>query len=468
MDALQQVSQKEFFTKVLDGLNDDGCVTYLYDKNYHSPLGDYTNMKTGEIAGEKLFRVKSFDELFDALERYGDTIQHYIPTLMMDTWSHTKGHDSSYVRLKKVMVFDCEFGSLEETISRFKEIGIVPWFVVESRNKGYHVYVLHKDVIGTPKAINLWRAIQRIIAKRIGSDLGALGVRHQFWVPRKMIWRCRESKIYTIDELIEIKKKMEQDNRLLREKPSGVVISHTVNEVWKDPAILRLLNAEVDFSIQSRNHTAFTIALIHYYVAKKLNTSLSDAKLECLTYLTGEWFDKIQWVQKIGEPFTSKEIRDSVNSAFSGDYAGPSMEWIETLAGIKCGVTLYGDTYIRKDKSEGGRSNLRENTLEILSFLSEPYEGLQKDLVRHLEDRGMAKRTVTGLFPRLRDEGYIMYETKNGKKSGTKYELTEKGMEFLNLKVVDQMFGTTQQWKDDGTIEALFIDTKHNRDKMVL
>jgi predicted transcriptional regulator len=430
------VTQQEFLLGVLNGLDKGDCVTYLYNEYFHSPLGPY--FKDGKFQGEDLFRVASFEDLFNALETRDD-IAHFIPTLFMKTYSRTRGHTKDYIREKRCMSFDFEGVTPEEIIRRFNQIGLVPYFINRSRTFGYHAHVLHSPIIGTKKAMGLWDAIQNAIVYKVGSDPYATGIRHNFYLPNT-IWKCEGTRIYSIDELIDIKKVIDAEIRANKiwNNSGGEILSLTERQILQDPAIQVLLHAKFDIERTSRNCVAFTISLLYYYLAIKQHKNLEDTKLECLEFLTGEWLAKVSYVPKSGEVFDGKEIQCTVNSAFSGDYSGPHTKIISELAGIPCNIH-FGSKYVRKSKQEGGRRNQKENIMEILSFLrNSPFSGLQKDLVSSLEKNGMAKRTTTCLIAQLKQEGYISYKAQSGSKSGSEYTLTETGEDFLRLKLVEK------------------------------
>lgn len=469
--GLIEISQEEFLLQVLDGLDDEKCVTYLYNKDYHSPLGCYKDPKTQNYV-QKLMRIHSFDELFKQIKCRSD-IEHYLPALMLKTTSASKGDTKDYIREKRVMVFDFDVKiSPNDIKDRFAQVGLVPNYIVKSRHNGYHAYLLHSPVSGTKKAMTLWESIQRALVLKLDSDSGAMGIRHLFYVP-KHILLSEDGKVHEIDDLVDLKKSIEDETCKYRERPSGDIVSISSNQIWNDPAIVALLNADFDFEQKSRNHAVYTIALLHKYMAKKEHRNLDDAKLDCLEYLTTDWLRKVTTIRKPSGDFTALEIRDTVNSAFHGKSSGPTTKWIEELAEIRCEVNLYGDTYIRKDKSDGGRNNLRENVLGILSFLKQkPFVGLQKDLIRELIGLGLAKSTITRLMPILKEEDYISYETKSGSKTGATYSLTKKGQEFLEFKIMERTiydsFGESNTIEDDGTIAKLFSEEDFDWNKKAI
>lgn len=297
------------------------------------------------------------------------------------------------------------------------EFGMEANYIWETRTPGhYAASFLIEPITGTTQSIYLYEAIVKRMAILVGADYSAINANNLYTKPRKGIWKF-SNQIRDIEEF-KIFLENEEVNELLRKQhEEKVITSFTEKRVWNDPAIKALMTAEFG---QYRNHGAFTIALLYY----ALGYDQDDA--EEFFYEKQEdgysWWDKVNFNElSYAGYFPKREIRDSVKSAFSGRYHGPSREWIYMLTGIDFPINLYKSSYIKK---EDGYQNGDDVRRKILEWVRENNGKTikQTELIELLD---VKRRTFINIIQQLQKEGLINFETSRGRySSGTTFYYT--------------------------------------------
>lgn len=312
------------------------------------------------------------------------------------------------------------------------ELGLYPSYVWETETPGnYQMSFLIVPITGTPKTVYLYECIARRLAVMFGADLGAINANNLYRKPRKGVWKFSDH-ILDIDDFKIIFEDDENEAKIKEIREEGKLVSFTEEQIWRHESIQMLLQAEF---LQWRNHAAFTIALLYYAMGKDPDDVIDFF----YTPLPGEkasWWEKVNDDRFGGAYFPKREIRDSVKSAFSGKYHGPSKAWIYLLTGVEFPFNLYKSSYIKK---ENGYISGDATRRKIIDWVREN-DGVtikQPELAHQL---GLKERSLKRKIKELKDEGVIDFETKKGRhSSGTTFHYTYQAHEKFQI-VEDHKF----------------------------
>ncbi|TVY06921.1 hypothetical protein [Paenibacillus cremeus] len=339
------------------------------------------------------------------LMKYVDWAAHFIPNGFFK-WQDQNKENLRHLRW---MVFDFELRRSDgraflpqEVYQIFTNEGLEPSMVAPSRTVGnYHVYVAHTEMTGHTKSIYLYEKIQRYYAEKIGTDLGALGAHHPFYLCKKA-WSFGLT-IHNMDELKERWIKDLRDNSV-KEREDSKYVNFKAEQIWKHDAIVALMGCNFN---GRRNEAALTLALLFYAMGK--------TKDEASAFLMGEWYDQ---ARKLGiKPFYPSEVLKAIRQAYSEKFYGPKREYIEALTGIEFPLNIYG--YARRvDKRKGKyRKNKNQTINAILEFIRShggEVQIFQKDLIAQLVGEGFAERSLKRHLLQLKKNGIITYDDSRG------------------------------------------------------
>jgi len=336
---------------------------------------------------------------------YKEWASHFVPNGFYK-WNDRSNENLRHLRW---LVFDFELlksngerFTPHEVFNIFYESGLQPTFISRSKTNGcYHVYVAHGEMTGHTRSIYLHNKIQKYYVSKIGCDEGAIGASQGFRIPKYVYFYGLH--IHDVDELkkevaTEVNRKAQEDTR------QGQVLSFKEAQIWNDEAIKALMECEF---VGSRNHAAFTIALLYY--------ALGKPKEECAEFLW-EWYQTARTLRP--QPFYPSEIRKTLKSAFSGKYRGPKREYIEAITGIDFPYNIYGSRKRKVDPRTGEYRKLKnENTQAIVEFLrghGGQVTMFQKDIIAELKSKGFSERSLKRHFKQLKDKGIITYNVSKG------------------------------------------------------
>lgn len=266
----------------------------------------------------------------------------------------------------------------------------------------YHGVIRIEMMVGTAKSIHLHEWVTKEISKRINTDLGAANSNQ--WLRMKGYEKFSD-RIYNIDELkCFLPSKEELEAR--QNNYNNDVVSLEKARITSHPAIKALLAGEI---VSWRNNACFTAALL----LKVLGYSQSEAE----EHLSGDWFARVN-NDDFDAPFKLKEVKDSVKSAFSGKYMGPSKEWIHNVTGIEFPWNI---NYVRTKYKKA-----HEVYNAILQFINK-HEGIALKTHEIAEKTNLTEDIVRKALPKMKKEKLLVYETKRGKYNpGTQYYLGEE------------------------------------------
>lgn len=247
------------------------------------------------------------------------------------------------------------------------EFGIDVNYVWGTKTEGHYAASFLLNPLGcSEKSIYLYESIAKRMAILVGADIAAVNANNLYSKPKGIVYKFSDE-IYDIDDL-KIYLEDDEANEILQKEHENKIVSLTEEKVWRDPSIQSLMNADFE---QWRNHAAFTIALLYY--------ALGYDDDDALEFFLEKQEDGLSWWEKVNSNhlrfagyFPQREIKDSVKSAFSGKYHGPSREWIYLITGIEFPINIYKSTYI-KGQGKTGRINIEgtETQRRIIEFVRE-------------------------------------------------------------------------------------------------
>lgn len=358
----------------------------------------------------KQFKCESIEKV---LQKKGD-FTYFTPAVF---WHHRKHTKEELVWLTCI-ILDFDFSkdgtsrsyTNDELASMLiNEFDAPPNFIWDTESKGNkQAGYLIEPMTGTMNSIYLWEAIVKRMAILTGADFNSTDAVHLFRIPKKALYQYT-NEVYDIEDFSFVLENEEINQMLEKErKQFKNIVSFTEHQILNHKSIQTLLNA--DFS-GSRNHAAFTIALLYYALGKD--------KEEVKELLNGDWFKKVN--EDASTRYLRREITDSVKSAYSGKYSGPSKEWIYTLTGEEFPFNLWKSSYIKKADSERKYKKGEEVRLKIIAWVRENTGQTiqQKELAELLE---VPYRTLQLQLKNLKDEGVITFNTQKGRHSaGTSF-----------------------------------------------
>lgn len=375
----------------------------------------------------------------DDIKKYMQWASHFVP----NTFYKWNDRSKENLRCIRWMTFDFELRKSNgkrftpvEVYEIFQQsIGVSPTFVVDSSTSGnYHVYIEHSSLNGSLASVYLWERVQKKIQQVIGTDEGANGANHNFAIPQKNIYFFgRNTTDFNILKEWYLGKVSEERTGLDFSSKGSKVSSITEKYIWSCEAVLKLLEADFD---GSRNEAGFTIALLFY--------AMGRTKQEAEDFLYGEWFPKVTRFPS-NKPYRETELKASIRSAYSCDYAGPSREYIEALTGCEFPYKIYKNAYVRSKKH-----NKNENVQAIINFFRErdnKWIGTQKDLIQSICDtqesplgKSFSFDSIKRNLRNLKEQGTLHWEsTGNGgnkHKNQTEYILND-GVKPVNATTIE-------------------------------
>lgn len=289
------------------------------------------------------------------------------------------------------------------------EFDLTPNYIWDTKTPGNkQVCFLIEPMTGTMNSIFLWESIVKRLSILVGSDFHSTDAVHLFRIPKRGLYKYSDE-VYDIDDFRFVFDNEEIESLLERERRDYKLVSFSEKQVMNHKSIKMLLDAEFD---GSRNHAAFTIALLYYALGKD-EQSVFDL-------LNGAWFDEVN--EKSSKPFFRNEVTSAVKSAYSGKYSGPSKEWITFLTGEEFPFNLWKSSYVKKSDSERIYKDGEKVRRKIISWVRE-FTGEtihQKELSSKLD---IPLRTLKRQISNLKSEGVIDYQTQRGRYSkGTTFE----------------------------------------------
>lgn len=352
----------------------------------------------------KQFKCESIEKV---IEKQNNFI-YFTPAVF---WHHMKHTKNELIWLTCIILdFDFSKDGTNRSYTNeelagilLNEFDVLPNFIWDTKTKGNkQVAFIINPMAGTMNSMYLWESIVKRMSIITGSDFNSTDCVHQFRIPKKGLYKFTDT-IYDIEDFSSVLENEEINEMLEKERNRfKKVHSFTEYQILNHKSIRMLLDAE--FS-GSRNHAAFTIALLYFALGK-------DAD-EVLTLLNGEWFRKVN--ENASKRYLRREIKDSVKSAYSGKYSGPSKEWIYTLTGEEFPFNLWKSSYIKKTGKRERRSGeeirgkiinwVRENTGQTIK---------QPELSETLD---IPLRTLKLNISKLEKEGIIQLETQKGRYS---------------------------------------------------
>nr|WP_235918324.1 primase C-terminal domain-containing protein [Paenibacillus lutrae] len=152
-------------------------------------------------------------------------------------------------------------------------------------------------------------------------------------------------------------------------------------DIFGHPAIRKLQRGTIK---GQRDNVCFTLALLYY----ALHWPEQDT-LEALY----SWSERNE---KGGEPFTKKDVRKCVKSAFSGKYRGPSREHVERYSGLEFRLNI-----IREYEGEVKYQKSADIEAKIINLIKESKNKLQLSQVDIAKRINGALRTVKAAIKKL-------------------------------------------------------------------
>lgn len=357
----------------------------------------------------KQFKCESIEKV---INKKGD-FTFFTPAVF---WHHLKHTKEELVWLTCIILdFDFSkdgtgrnYSSNELAGLLLNEFDLIPNFIWDTKTKGNkQVGYIINPMTGSMNSIYLWESIVKRMAILTGADFNSTDAVHIFRIPKKGLYQYTDQ-VYDIDDFRFVLENEEIEKMLEKErKQFSNIISFTEHQIMNHISIKKLVEAEFD---GSRNHAAFTIALLYY--------ALGKPQEDVLDVLNGQWFRKVN--ENASKRFLKREVGSTVKSAYSGKYSGPSKEWIYTLTGEEFPFNLWKSSYIKKDDSERVYKKGEEVRQKIIDWIRENSGQTiqQKELADLLE---VPYRTLQRQLKNLKDESVINFETKRGKAEGTTF-----------------------------------------------
>ncbi|MET3690442.1 hypothetical protein ABIC37_006047 [Priestia megaterium] len=386
---------------------------------------------------KQIRHCKSIKELM----KYAKWAHHFIP----NTFYKWQDRTVENIRCIQWMFFDFElrksdgraFSPVEVYEIFVQTVGFAPTIIKQTKTPGnYHVGLKHTTLNGSTESSYLFKRIQRKIVETIGTDEGAVGANHNFSIPKdgQRIFYFGDNTI-DFNELKQwwIERITEENGKTkTKVRTKGKVVSLTEHLVWQHQAVQALMNH--DYGDESRNHAAFTLALLFY--------ALGEPEAEAKSYLLNEWFP---FAPVRDQPFHISEVKASIRSAFSGRYAGPSKEWIQALTDIEFNLRIYKGQYKREVLH-----TKNENQQAIISYFRQrggQVEMIQKELIEDIcrtQESPLGKKFSPDSIKRnlrmLKKDGVVDWETvKSGKHTSNKITFTLKdGIQTENQTIIEE------------------------------
>ncbi|WP_010306389.1 primase C-terminal domain-containing protein [Kurthia senegalensis] len=275
----------------------------------------------------------------------------------------------------------------------------VPTLVVES-TRGYQLYfMLEKPFFLSSKnkqyslriakriSENLKRSLQTVDADLYCNDFGF------FRLPTEQnIVSCQLDTVYSVQQFIDFSSRIDDNHdRLLFKQASSTSTGVWKNSDWfqaiiQNPSILGAKGQ------MGRNNAMFTIALACYQDGDRYDQT----------------FDLLdEWNSSLHKPLKNAEVRRICQSAYSGKYTGPQLDYIQQLLDTYHHepITIQRKTgwyKHKKERKDRVRSHIKEWECDICSFLTQkgtkenPFVTLsQTELCSEL---GIAKSTLNKLL----------------------------------------------------------------------
>ncbi|HHB1889153.1 TPA: hypothetical protein ACOQ40_005572 [Bacillus cereus] len=434
---------KKFETELIDVTKTCKFSKVIRDKRYDNIKLKYVLFPKKELTLQEFFEIiigDRFEKKDYIMEIYRDYHQvkhckdmkevmyyakwasHFVP----NTFYKWADRSLENLRCSQWMVFDFELKKSDgkaflpaEVYQIFLDtVGFEPTIIKQSKSYGhYHVMLKHTTINGKPESSYLFQRIQKMIAERVGTDLGAIGANHNFSIPNngERIFYFGDNTIPFDDLKNWWYAEISKENKSKKYSNNGKVTSLTEHLVWNHQAIKAL--KEYDFD-GSRNQAGFTLALLYF--------ALGKSKQECERFLVDEWYIG---VPQRGKKYRLSELKASIRSAYSEKYAGPSKEKIEALTGIEFNIRV-----IRSHYKKEIRHNQNENVQAVINYFRErggKIEGMTKkalieDICKTQESpmgKPFAERSIKRHLDNLKKEGRVLWES-TGSGGNTKDKTT--------------------------------------------
>lgn len=403
---LDKINEKQDFM-FLPNLSGRRVKSDVMFQQIYRNLMDEKNRRTflANLNITKQFKCESIEKV---IEKKGN-FTYFTPAVY---WHHRKHTKEELIWLTCIILdFDFskdgtgrEYSSDELAGILLNEFDLTPNFIWDTKTKGNkQVCFLIEPMAGTMNSIYLWEAIVKRLSILTGSDFSSTDAVHIFRIPKKGLHQYSDE-IYDIEDFAFVLEDEEINSLLEKERRNfSKVLSFTEHQIMNHISIKKLIEANFD---GSRNHAAFTIALLYYALGKD--------KEEVLELLNGEWFRKVN--ENASKRYLRREIKDSVKSAYSGKYSGPSKEWIYTLTGEEFPYNLWKSSYVKKDANERKYKIGEEVRQKIIYWVRENTGQTidQKELAQLLE---IPYATFKKQISKLKEESVIEFKAMRGRYS---------------------------------------------------
>lgn len=306
----------------------------------------------------------------------------------------------------------------------------VPTLVVESP-RGYQLYFMlerpfflsaekkqYSLQIAKRIADNIKRSLRAVDADLYCNDFGF------FRLPTEQnIVSCQLDSVYSVQQFIDFSSRMDDQ----QERPLFAPKVATTHNAWKNSewfqAIVQNTAILGKKGQMGRNNAMFTIALACYEDGQSYDQAFN---------LLDEWNSNLH------KPLKNAEVRRICQSAYSGKYNGPQLDYIQQLLETYHHepITIQrksGWYKHKKDRKDRKRSHIQEWEQDVCTFLQQtsskdnPFITLsQKELCKKI---GIAKSTLNKL---LNETSQIIRIVEGvGRNAKTKFTTKERFLHYL-------------------------------------
>ncbi|MVP02107.1 primase C-terminal domain-containing protein [Paenibacillus lutrae] len=283
-----------------------------------------------------------------------------------------------------MLEFDFVIPSALDLLELIEEAGLpLPHFLVRSKTFGHwHVYWQIQKIAAYTNVVAHVDRISTAMAKATGADIQGVGAERWFGIPRSDIYQVTNPcNLYTYDDFKSWYELYIEDNPITEQTIYTKKINVLQMDIFGHPAIRKLQRGTIK---GQRDNVCFTLALLYY----ALHWPEQDT-LEALY----SWSERNE---KGGEPFTKKDVRKCVKSAFSGKYRGPSREHVERYSGLEFRLNI-----IREYEGEVKYQKSADIEAKIINLIKESKNKLQLSQVDIAKRINGALRTVKAAIKKL-------------------------------------------------------------------
>lgn len=363
--------------------------------------------------------VRTYKTLFAMAEEY----TYYTPNTF---YRNDKRNEGSLRWLNAIVVdVDTKNGFNEgmtqpDLMDLIQEAGLpLPSLIVKTPSGGFHIYWhLLKPMPGTPKAIKLYKDVQREIATLIQGDLAAVGPERFFRIPTNQnvsFWSGKKVSMNDLKDWLIIQRESNETINHVLVGYKGSLLSH--------PAIQNLLKGVEQ---GKRDNTCYTLALT--FKAEGYGQEKTESLLR-------------EWNSLLDQPLTILDVKRKVRSAFKKDAPkGPSAHYIQYLSGM---TFSYRPIVQAVKRTERKQSHLTEWESDVIHFIKKhggSIQGAQRKLAEEIGqasevNKAMSYSSFKLVMQSLVDQGKLIKKVEGtGRAAVTTYTLvvphSQKVVEF--------------------------------------